>query len=48
MSMVSVRLADGLEEGLDELVESGNFKDKTDAFHEAVRMLLLRYDNLDH
>lgn len=46
MSMVSVRLADGLEENLDELVESGNFKDKTDAFHEAVRLLLIRYDGI--
>ena len=38
MSMVSVRLADGLEENLEELVDSGNFKDKTDAFHEAVKI----------
>lgn len=46
MSKVSVRMADGLNESVDELVDAGVFKDKTDAMHEAVRLLLLRYDSI--
>jgi Arc/MetJ-type ribon-helix-helix transcriptional regulator len=45
MAMVSVRLSDDLNESLDEMVEEGVFKDKTDAMHEAVRTLMLRYDD---
>ena len=44
MATVSVRLNDDLNDRLDELVEEGVFKNKTDAFHEAVRMVLMRYD----
>ncbi len=29
------------------MVEEGIFKDKTDAFHEAVRLLLLQYDDFE-
>lgn len=47
MATVSVRLSDRLNEEIDEMVESGLFKDKTDAFHEAVRLLLQEYDDLD-
>jgi len=47
MSMVSVRLNEELNEELDEMVEEGVFKDKTDAMHEAVRLLMLRYDDFD-
>lgn len=45
MAMVSVRLNDELNGELDEMVEDGVFKDKTDAMHEAVRLLMLRYDD---
>jgi Arc/MetJ-type ribon-helix-helix transcriptional regulator len=44
MAMVSVRLNDELNEELDNMVQEGLFKDKTDAFHEAIRLLMLRYD----
>lgn len=44
MATVSVRLSDELNDEIDQMVESGMFKDKTDAFHEAVRLLLLNYD----
>lgn len=47
MATVSVRLSDELNEELDRLVEEGVFKDKTDAFHEAVRLLLLKYDDYE-
>lgn len=47
MATVSVRLSDELNEELDRMVEDGVFKDKTDAFHEAVRMLMLRYDDYE-
>ncbi|MFB6216703.1 MAG: ribbon-helix-helix domain-containing protein [Candidatus Aenigmatarchaeota archaeon] len=47
MATVSVRLSDELNEEIDRLVEEGLFKDKTDAFHEAVRLLLMRYDDFD-
>lgn len=47
MATVSVRLSDRLNEEIDEMVDSGLFKDKTDAFHEAVRLLLQEYDDLD-
>lgn len=47
MATVSVRLSDELNEEIDRLVEEGLFKDKTDAFHEAVRLLLLQYDDYD-
>lgn len=45
MATVSVRLSDELNDELDRLVEKGLFKDKTDAFHEAVRLLLLQYED---
>ena len=47
MATVSVRLSDNLNEEIDLMVEEGLFKDKTDAFHEAVRLLLKEYDDLD-
>lgn len=47
MATVSVRLSDELNDELDRMVEEGLFKDKTDAFHEAVRMLLLQYDDYE-
>lgn len=43
--MISVRLSDDLNRSLDKMVEEGLFKDKTDAMHEAVRTLMLRYDD---
>jgi len=46
MATVSVRLSDRLNDELDRLVEEGVFKDKTDAFHEAVRQLLRDYEEL--
>lgn len=47
MATVSVRLSDELNEELDRKVEEGLFKDKTDAFHEAVRLLIREYDDLE-
>lgn len=47
MATVSVRLSDRLNEEIEEMVDEGLFKDKTDAFHEAVRLLLKEYDDLD-
>ncbi|MFB6203435.1 MAG: ribbon-helix-helix domain-containing protein [Candidatus Nanohaloarchaea archaeon] len=47
MATVSVRLSDQLNRKLDEMVEKGVFKDRTDAVHEAVRLLMLRYDDFD-
>lgn len=47
MATVSVRLSDQLNDELDRMVEEGLFKDKTDAFHEAVRLLLLRYEGFE-
>ncbi len=47
MATVSVRLSDELNDELDRMVEEGLFKDKTDAFHEAVRLLLLQYDDYE-
>ena len=47
MATVSVRLSDNLNDELDRKVEEGVFKDKTDAFHEAVRLLLKQYDDFD-
>lgn len=47
MATVSVRLSDELNEEIDRMVENGVFKDKTDAFHEAVRLLLLKYKEFD-
>ena len=47
MATVSVRLSDELNDELDRMVDEGLFKDKTDAFHEAVRLLLLQYDDYD-
>lgn len=44
--MVSVRLADDLDDELEDLVSRGVFRDKTDALHEAVRMLAQRYDSI--
>lgn len=45
MATVSVRLSDELNDEIDSMVEEGLFKDKTDAFHEAVRLLMLQYDD---
>lgn len=47
MATVSVRLSDRLNEEIEKMVDEGLFKDKTDAFHEAVRLLLKEYDDLD-
>lgn len=47
MSTVSVRLSDSLNNELDRKVENGVFKNKTDAFHEAVRLLLKEYDDFE-
>ena len=47
MGTVSVRLDDELNSRLDSMVEEGIFKDRTDAIHEAVRTLMLKYDRLD-
>ncbi|WP_414838063.1 ribbon-helix-helix domain-containing protein [Candidatus Nanosalina sp. VS9-1] len=47
MATVSVRLSDSLNEELDRKVENGVFKNKTDAFHEAVRLLLKEYDDFE-
>lgn len=47
MATVSVRLSDELNEEIDRMVEKGLFKDKTDAFHEAVRLLMLQYQDYD-
>ena len=47
MATVSVRLSDQLNDEVEKMVENGVFKDKTDAFHEAVRMLLLRYEDFE-
>ncbi|MFB6147568.1 MAG: ribbon-helix-helix domain-containing protein [Candidatus Nanohaloarchaea archaeon] len=47
MATVSVRLSDELNEELDRMVDEGLFKDKTDAVHEAVRLLLLQYDDFE-
>jgi len=47
MATVSVRLSDQLNEELDRMVEEGMFKDKTDAFHEAIRLLLLQYQGFE-
>jgi Arc/MetJ-type ribon-helix-helix transcriptional regulator len=46
MAMLSVRLSDELNDKLEDLVDSGVFKDKTDSVHEAVRKLLKEYDSL--
>lgn len=46
MATVSVRLEDQLNKELDRMVEEGLFKDKTDAFHEAVRLLMLKYQDV--
>lgn len=46
MATVSVRLSEELNRKLDRKVDEGVFKDKTDAMHEAVRMLLKDYDEL--
>ena len=45
MATVSVRLSDKLNDELDRKVENGVFKNRTDAFHEAVRLLLKEYDD---
>ena len=47
MATVSVRLSDQLNDEIERMVEEGMFKDKTDAFHEAVRLLLLKYQDLE-
>ena len=47
MTTVSVRLSDQLNDEVEEMVEQGLFKDKTDAFHEAIRLLLLKYDDFE-
>jgi Arc/MetJ-type ribon-helix-helix transcriptional regulator len=43
MATVSVRLSDRLNDEVEEMVERGVFKDKTDAFHESIRLLLREY-----
>jgi Arc/MetJ-type ribon-helix-helix transcriptional regulator len=43
MATVSVRLSDRLDDEIEEMVERGVFKDKTDAFHESIRLLLREY-----
>ena len=47
MGTVSVRLSDSLNEELDRKVENGVFKNKTDAFHEAIRLLLKEYNDFE-
>lgn len=47
MATVSVRLSDQLNDEVEKMVEEGVFKDKTDAFHEAIRLLLLKYDGFE-
>jgi len=47
MATVSVRLSDKLNDELDRKVENGVFKNRTDAFHEAVRLLLKEYDDFE-
>ena len=47
MATVSVRLSDQLNDELEKMVDQGLFKDKTDAFHEAIRLLLLKYDGFE-
>jgi len=47
MATVSVRLSDQLNDEVEKMVEEGVFKDKTDAFHEAMRLLLLRYEGFE-
>ena len=47
MATVSVRLSDQLNDEVEKMVEEGVFKDKTDAFHEAVRLLLLNYRDFE-
>jgi len=47
MATVSVRLSDNLNEELDRKVENGVFKNRTDAFHEAVRLLLKEYSDFE-
>ncbi len=47
MGTVSVRLSDSLNDELDRKVDEGVFKNKTDAFHEAVRLLLREYDEFE-
>lgn len=47
MATVSVRLSDQLNDEIEKMVEEGVFKGKTDAFHEAVRLLLLRYEGFE-
>ncbi len=44
MVTVSTRLGDTLNRELEDMVEQGIFKDKTDALHEAVRLLLKEYE----
>jgi Arc/MetJ-type ribon-helix-helix transcriptional regulator len=47
MATVSVRLSDRLNDEIDRKVENGVFKDKTDAIHEAVRLLLMQYNDFE-
>lgn len=44
VATVSARLSDQLNQEIETMVEEGVFKDKTDAFHEAVRLLLKEYN----
>lgn len=46
MATVSIRLSEQLNSKLDRKVEEGIFKDKTDAMHEAVRLLLKDYGEI--
>jgi len=44
---VSVRMSEKLEKRIEDLVEEGLFKNKTEAIQEGVRTLLLKYEKLD-
>ncbi|MFB6182575.1 MAG: hypothetical protein ABEI78_00780 [Candidatus Nanohaloarchaea archaeon] len=47
MASVSFRLEDQLNEKLEDMIEKGIFKNKTDALHEATRLLMLRYKDFE-
>jgi len=47
MATVSVRLSDSLNDEIELMVDEGIFKDKTDAFHEAIRLLIMNYQEIE-
>ena len=47
MATVSVRLSDSLNDEVEDMVDKGIFKDKTDAFHEAIRLLIKNYQDME-